>query len=290
MRVRYRLVLVAIFSISIASAHVVSISNGELTVTGRTAEYVLRMPAYEVEQMPKPEQTLLDAMRFGDGQRIEGSCTKEGSDLVCHSRYVFPKDLPDKIEVGCSLYRVTVPNHIHMLYARQGANADQRVFDQNQPVIEMRFHPPSFTESLTRDSVAGAMRFLRSFSALLFLLAIVLAARDVRETAILGGLALLAQWIMRPLVPFLPLALSPDFLESLMALTTAYLAGETLFLPESRVRWAIVPILGLVHGLPFTPFPPLDLAGAQAAEATLLGIFAVGAARTPASWRKPAAA
>ena len=155
-----RLLLCFMLGAALAQAHVVSLSNGELTVTGRTAEYVLRMPAYEIEHVTNPEQALLNEIRFGDGRRTDAQCARTGNDFICTAHYTFDHDLPDKVDVECTFYRVTVPNHIHMLYAKQGENADQRVFDQNQSMIEIRFHPPSFTESLTRDGSAGAIRFI----------------------------------------------------------------------------------------------------------------------------------
>ncbi len=274
----------------VACAHVVSISNGELHVTGRTAEYTLHMPAYEIEHINDPKETLLREFRFGDGHRTAAECSREGQDVVCHATYEFDHDLPDKIEVECTLYRATVPNHIHMLYAVQGENADQRVFDQNTSVIEMRFHLPSFRESLTHDGLAGTRRFLGSFSAVLFVVVIVIAAKSWRELCTLGALFLLTEWLVRPLVPFLPVALSAQFLEAVMALTAAYLAGEVLFLPDGRARWMVVPLLGLVHGLPFVAFPALYLAGAGLAQACLLGLLTLGFGRLPASWRKPTTA
>lgn len=278
----------AVFT-GIASAHAVSLSNGELRIAGRMAEYTLHMPAYEIEHIEHPEEVLLRELRFGDGHRADAECSRNGEDVVCHAKYEFDHDLPDKIEVECTLYRATVPNHIHMLYAVQGENADQRVFDQNTSVIEMRFHPPSFTESLTRDGLSGARRLLTSFSAVLFVMVIVVAANTWRELCTLGALFLVAEWLVRPVVPFLPVGLSAEFLEAVMALTAAYLAGEVLFLPEGRARWVVVPLLGLVHGLPFAAFPALYLAGAEIAQAWLLGLLTLAILRTPASWRKPAA-
>jgi len=177
-----------------------------------------------------------------------------------------------------------------MLYAVQGENGDQKVFDQNTSILEMRFHPPSLWESITRDGSAGALRLLKSFSGLLFLAVIALAARSRQGAAILAATFLLAEWVVRPLSPFIPLSLSPDFLEAVMALTVAYLAGELLLLPEGKARWVIVPLLGLVHGLPFVAFPPLYLGAATILQMLLLGVLSLLALRMPPSWRKPSAA
>jgi len=282
--------LLTLLACGIVHAHVVSISNGELRISGRTATFELRVPAYEVDTVANPEITLLNELSFGDAKRTSSECKKDADWLVCNANYEFAQPVPDKIEVECTLYRATVPNHVHMLYAVQGENGDQKVFDQNTSILEMRFHPPSLWESITRDGSAGALRLLKSFSGLLFLAVIALAARSRQGAAILAATFLLAEWVVRPLSPFIPLSLSPDFLEAVMALTVAYLAGELLLLPEGKARWVIVPLLGLVHGLPFVAFPPLYLGAATILQMLLLGVLSLLALRMPPSWRKPSAA
>lgn len=272
-----------------AWGHVVSISNGELRVTGQTAELEFRIPAYEVEAVATPETTLLDELRFAGAARTNSECSKDADWLTCRATYAFEEPVPDKIEVECTLYRVTVPNHIHMLYAVQGENSDQQVFDQNTSVRELRFHPPSLWELVTRDGAAGALRLLKSPAGLLFLLVVALAARSGRDAVLLSVVFVAAEWMVRPFSPFIPLAMSPEFLEAVMALTVAYLAGELLLLPYGSARWVIVPLLGLVHGLPFVAFPPLYLAGATTVQVLALVCAATAVLRMPAAWRKPTA-
>src|SRR4051812_22207749 len=141
----------ALFFCAIAQAHVVSISNGELRVQGRSATFELRIPAYEVEAIPNPETVLLNELKFGNATRTASECKKDADWLTCKATYEFEQPVPDKIEVECTLYRVTVPNHIHMLYAIQGENSDQQVFDQNTSTHEIHFHPLSVWESMARD-------------------------------------------------------------------------------------------------------------------------------------------
>ncbi len=274
----------------VAQAHVVSISNGELRVTGRSASFELRIPAYEVETIANPETTLLNELRFGDAARTASECKKDTEWLTCHATYEFSQPVPDKIEVECTLYRVTVPNHIHMLYALQGSNSDQRVFDQNAPIRELRFHPPSLWESVTRDGGAGALRLLTSPAGVLFLFVLALAARSVRDAAMLATMFLGAEWAVRPISPFIPVALSPEGLQASIALTVGYLSGELLLLPDGGAKWVIVPLLGLVHGLAFVAFPPLYLAGAAAAQSAMLIGISGAMLRVPDKWRRRCAA
>jgi len=197
--------------------------------------------------------------------------------------------VPDKLEVECTLFQVTVPNHVHLLYAVQGPNSDQAVFDQSFRQAEVRFHPPSRAEVIAKDAAAGIARLFKSVSGLLFLVVLVLAARNTREAGILTIAFLAGEWLARPLAPRIPLSFSPEFLEAVLALTVAYLAAEIVFLPESRARWAVVPVLGIAHGLAFAAFPPSYLTAASTAQVILLGVLWLAASRMPSTWRRPAA-
>lgn len=267
-----------------AYGHVVSVSYGELRITGTTAAYQLRIPGYEVP----PGTDLFPEIRFGAGVLTSSKCDTSQEWYTCDATYAFPQPVTDTLEVECTLYRVTVPNHIHILYAAVGENGDQQIFDQSSDTRELRFHPPSAWESFSRDGLAGMRRLMSSIATLLFLVAVVLAARTAQEALLLSVLFLSAEWGVRLMPMLIAPALSPEFLEALMALTVAYLAGELLFLPDGRARWFIVPVLGLFHGLPYMPYPPMYLAGAAILQIVLLSLLSTGALRMPRPWRKPA--
>ncbi|MCU1336455.1 MAG: hypothetical protein JWO19_2036 [Bryobacterales bacterium] len=284
-----RRLLLPILLSGCAYAHVVSMSSGELHVDGRNATYELRIPMYEVAHVANPETALLDQVKFEGARRTSSQCHQQDSAYICRADYEFEQPVPDKIEVECTLFEVTVPNHVHLLYAVQGPNSDQVVFDQRFRQAEVRFHPPSRAELIAKAAAAGIARLFKSVSGLLFLAVLVLAARNTREAGILTIAFLAAEWLARPLAPRIPLAFSPQFLEAVLALTVAYLAAEILFLPESRARWTVVPVLGVAHGLPFAAFPPSYLIAAETTQAILLAVLWLAARKIPLTWRRPAA-
>jgi len=284
-----RRLLLPILLCGSAYAHVVSMSSGELHVDGRTATYELRMPMYEVAHVTHPETALLDQVKFQGARRTSSNCREMDGAYVCRADYEFDRPVPDKIEVECTLFQITVPNHVHLLYAVQGPNSDQAVFDQTFRQVEVRFHPPSRAELIAKAAAAGIARLLKSVAGLLFLLVLALAARNIREAGILTIAFLAGEWLARPLSPRIPMSFSPEFLEALLALTVAYLAAEIVFLPDSRARWAVVPVLGIAHGLAFAAFPPSYLTAAEIAQALLIGVLWLAARRMPSAWRRPAA-
>jgi HupE / UreJ protein len=272
-----------------AYAHVVSMSTGELHVNGLHATYELRIPTYEIAHVTNPETALLEQVKFEGARRTSSTCQEQDGTYVCRANYEFPAAVPDKIEVQCTLFQVTVPNHVHLLYAVQGPNSDQEVFDQSFRQATVRFHPPSRAERIAKAAAAGIARLFKSVSGLLFLLVLVLAARNTGEMGILTLAFLAGEWLVRPLSPRIPMSFSPQFLEAVLALTVAYLAAEIAFLPESRARWAVVPILGIAHGLSFSAFPASYLTAASITQAILLAVLWLGAGKMPAAWRRPAA-
>ncbi len=251
-------------------AHVVSMSTGELRVDGLEADYELRMPVYEVAHVANPE-ALLDHIRFVGARRVWSKCHVEEGTYVCDAHYQLAGRI-DRVEVECTFYQVTVPNHVHLLHAVEGSNVDQAVFDQTTPRAELRFRPPSRFEILSREMLAGCRRFIES-PASLFLLVLMIAARSAGEGVVLTVVYLAAQWAIRPLAPKIPLQFSPRFIEAAMALTVAYLALEILVAPQAAKRWMVVLALGLFHGLYFAAFPATYLAGAQIFEAAAVTLL-----------------
>jgi hypothetical protein len=272
-------------------AHVVSMSTGELRLDGPTASFELRIPMYEIAQIAHPDTALLAHFRFGDGHLTRSSCDEEeGGAYVCRGEYEFPSLHPRALEVQCTLYQVTVPNHVHLLTATQGANTNQEVFDKRFTEAEVRFRPPSRAETMAREAASGAMRAVESIAGILFLLGLALAARSGKEALLFAAVFLAAECGAKRLGPLLPLALSARFLEAVLALTVAYLAVEILLLPHGRSRWLVVAILGLCFGLSLAGFPAAYLLGALPVQGLVFAALAAAAIRMPRAWKRPAGA
>ncbi|HEY3741543.1 MAG TPA: HupE/UreJ family protein [Bryobacteraceae bacterium] len=234
-------------------------SSGELKIDGAKASYELQIPVYETQQIRDPEHTLLDTIHFyGGGAEahiLTRSCAVEGTMLVCRATYLFNADV-DRLRVDCRLHTALVANHVHILHAtklsgRDAGRSDQAFFDISFPTYEMRFRPPSFWETLIRDTGSGFWRALSALASLLFLSSVLVAARGMRNLALL-----MAMFLIGELAASLygPRQLSPRFLEAAAALTVAYLAIEVLLLPKAGGRWLVVGLLGAFHGLYFGLF------------------------------------
>lgn len=266
-----------------AMAHVMSMSSGDLTVDGPRAHYELRMPLYEITHVQNPEQTLLEHIRFAGARMVKHECRSDTAHdaYLCSADYEWPAPV-DRIDAECTFPSITVPNHVHLLRAEMGGKHDQAVFDLTFTRATLRFRPPTKTEIAITESGAGFLRALSGAVQLLFLAALVLAARSRRELLALAAMFLAGQIVSVAIVPRMGWQPAARFVEAATALTIAYLAVEILLLPKAGSRWAIAGILGVFHGLYFCLFvqttqysPALVLAGAAVAEVAALSLFAL---------------
>ena len=267
-----------------------SMSSGDLTVSGRRAHYELRMPLYEMAHVKEPERSLFEHIRFasgGEAKLLDRACREDaaGGAFVCGADYEFPSP-PDRIEVECSFYAVTVPNHVHLLRAENGGKRDQALFDLSFQKATLRFTPPTAAEIVVTQAAAGMMRAFGGLAQVLFLASLALAARSRRELAALAGMFLAGQCASALAVPHTGWEPAARFVEAAAALTIAYLAVEILMLPKAGLRWVIAGALGAIHGLYFELFLRTTeyragyvLAGAAVAELLLIALFAVVFAR-----------
>ena len=258
-------------------------SSGDLTVNGARAHYELRMPLYEVSHVTAPERTLLEQVRFAGGRMVAGNCRADAARAlyVCEADYEFAAAV-DRVDVECTLAAVTVPNHVHLLRAQMDGKQDQALFDISFTRATLRFRPPTAAEIALTQSGAGWMRALGGAAQLLFLAALVVAARSRRELLALASMFLAGQVACVLAMPHVGWQPVPRFVEAAAALTVAYLAVEILLLPQAGARWAIAGVLGAFHGLYFHLFLQTTgysaawvLAGAALAEVAAISVLAL---------------
>ena len=284
-RLPHRILLAALLALP-AFAHVMSMSSGDLTIHGVHAHYELRLPLYEMTHVQHPEQSLFEHIRFSSSgkqaQLLNKSCREDppqGS-YVCEADYQFAAPV-DSLDVECTFYSVTVPNHVHLLRAENDGKRDQALFDISFPRATLRFRPAGAATIGVTQAGAGFMRALGGPVQILFLASLVLAARSRRELVLLAAMFVTGQVAAALIVPLTGWQPPARFVEAAAALTIAYLAVEILVLPKAGMRWLIVAVLGAFHGLYFELFlrtagyhPLYVLTGAACAEVPLIVIFA----------------
>ncbi len=265
------------------AAHTISMSTAELKLEGSKGIYELRMPAYEVTHVQKPEQTLFEHVQFSNGgmaaKPTEKTCRREGLTFICGAVYDFGKPV-ETVDVTCTFARITVPNHVHVLKAYLGPKTDQAVFDVTYEKAELRFRPPTALETAIKQIGAGMLGSLTPIAGLLFLAALALSGRTWRELLLVVAAFTIGEVMAALLLGRLHVEWAPRFVEAAMALSVAYLATEILFLPDAGGRWIVCGALGLFHGLYFAVFirdtdyrALYVLSGALVVELVVIAIF-----------------
>lgn len=272
--------------VSPAFGHVMSISSGDLTITGDRGHYELRMPLYELTHMRDPSHSIFQNIHFSSGghtaRLVASDCRSDepAATYFCTADYQFDAP-PDRIDVTCTFHSITVPNHVHLLRAYMDGKNDQAVFDLSFSRATLRFRPPTPLE-ITVTQVGGG--FIRAWGGpvqILFLAALVLAGRSLKELGVLTAMFLAGQAASVWIAPYFGWQPAPRFVEAATALTVAYLAVEILLLPEAGMRWLIAGVLGAFHGLYFHLFlqstgyrPVLVLSGAALAQILATAVIA----------------
>jgi hypothetical protein len=210
-------------------AHTVSLSTSELRISGAQAQLKLVMPEYEMAHV---RGNLLDAIEIAGATRTAGSCTAQ----ECSATYQFPAP-PETVTVVCKLAQMTVPNHVHLMRATRDGRVSTAAFDITFDRAELAFED----HTRAREFVAGMVQAATSYTTLLIVLAIALSGPSWR----LGALAFAAGAILSPnlLVRF-----APSFLEIAMAVSVAYIAAESLLVPQVRTRAFAACLLGVAYG------------------------------------------
>lgn len=183
-----------------ALAHVVSMSTGDAKLNGAQLDVELRMPAYEVAHLQNSEAALFDNLHFFGGgeeaRRVRQNCRTEAETLACSATYLFPRDV-EEFSVRCTFSSITVPNHVHLLRATHGPLNDQAAFDASFTESTLRFRPPTATEIFVREAGAGFWRAIAGPAQILFLIALLLAARGWRDLACCSACSRPGNWPAR---------------------------------------------------------------------------------------------
>ena len=279
-----------------ASGHVISMSTGWATVNGNQVEYILRMPKYEIRNPRNPARAIFENIRFSSGFEtgvpIGEECRDDAASVnyLCGATYRFQAPV-ERLGVECSFYRITAPNHIHMLHAERDGKSDQAILDAAFSSATLAFRPPTTFEVFVEQSASGAFRAWSNWAQILLLATIALASRNRPEMLLLGGAFIAGECAGTPLIIRAGWQPLPRFIEATAALALAYLAFEILAFPSSRGRWLLALLFGAFQGTYFSVFisdsgyrQTYVLGGAALAAASVLALCTLMGPVIP--WRR----
>jgi hypothetical protein len=240
------------------AAHMVSLSSGQMEITGTTAQLVLRVPTYEV---PDGEKMLDGAYQIAGATLAERTCVATNEELVCTYRFT---NVPAQPRVVCRLAEVLIANHVHVLTAQRDGAIARQVFSGPEREAELRFGEGP---DPLRDAMDGVRQAFSGWARMLLLFTIGFAARR-RWEAVAFAAALAAG---QAASVWFALPAGPRFVEAAAAIGVGYLAFEVWMLPEAGHRWAPVAGVGFLLGL------GIPAGGSAAFHASLVASSALAA-------------
>jgi hypothetical protein len=195
---------------------------------------------YSVQAPEPPVSTMLERHNL----------TSDGV-LRLYFVYTFSHDVID-LKITSSLDKLTQPNHRHLIQIGAADNLRQGVIDSTDPVIEIDVDGPTFFETVTDFLKLGIEHIITGYDHLAFLMGLLIGTTTFIALVKVVTSFTAAHSVTLALATFNVISLPPRLIESLIALSIAYVAIENFMGRNLVHRWKITFLFGLVHGFGFS--------------------------------------
>ncbi len=158
-----------------------------------------------------------------------------------------------RLEIASTLDRITQPDHTHLLRMPQGSGLRQAVLTAERPVVEVTgLQGKSLVETVVSFVRLGVEHIFGGYDHLAFLVGLLACAATFTSLLKIVTSFTVAHSLTLGLATFDLVWLPSRLVESLIALSIAYVAVENLSRKTVMDRWRITFLFGLVHGLGFS--------------------------------------
>jgi hypothetical protein len=165
--------------------------------------------------------------------------------------YTFSHDVTD-LKVTSSLDTFTQTNHRHLIQIGDGDNLRQGVIDANDPSIEIDVDGPTFFETIWDFLELGVEHIVTGYDHLAFLMGLLIGTTTFISLVKVVTAFTAAHSVTLALATFNVVSMPPRLIESLIALSIAYVAIENFMGRNLVHRWKVTFLFGLVHGFGFS--------------------------------------
>ena len=259
------------------AAHEFSASYSRLQVEGPVLRVQFTLNVVDLHQLQPPPDTNADgelsdqeltASQENITKAIQGNVRFEGPEAPSSTEiegyerdgpsvlrfnllYKFGHDLSN-LRVTSTMANITQADHYHMLQIAADENTYQYVLDLNHPSIDLDLDGPTLGESFRSFVVLGMEHIVTGYDHLAFLVGLLVTTSTLLALIKVVTSFTLAHSITLALATLGIVTLPPRLIESLIALSIAYIAIEN-FMGRTLVhRWKITFLFGLVHGFGFS--------------------------------------
>ncbi|HZL17289.1 MAG TPA: HupE/UreJ family protein [Polyangia bacterium] len=262
-----------------AFAHAVGVSSGEYRLDGQVLYGDIGMAGRELARwLPEidtdhdgaiaPEE--LAAGRTAVARALVGGLTVEADDKACTGsldrawvlegeggvvfqvRYSCPT-VPRPLTLGMPLLDALAPRHRHLARVFRAGKAQTKVLDRAHATWTLDDARGTSSAAVMAWSMLklGIEHILTGADHLAFLVGLILVGGRLRSLIGVVSAFTLAHSITLALAALSIFAPSPRLVEPAIALSIAYVGVENLFVKDTRHRWRISFVFGLIHGFGF---------------------------------------
>jgi hypothetical protein len=165
--------------------------------------------------------------------------------------YTF-KQAPSKVRITSTLERITQADHSHIVQIGEGDDTREAVLDAKNPVADISLEDKNFFAAVNDFVRLGIEHIFTGYDHLAFLAGLLMMATTLRAVLKVVTSFTLAHSITLALATFNIVSVPSRIIESLIALSIAYIALENFTGKTLLHRWKITFMFGLVHGFGFS--------------------------------------
>jgi hydrogenase/urease accessory protein HupE len=275
--------LFSLFSVSFA--HWADLAAAEISTTGNATQIILTFPTGLVAEMDTDGNQILseDEIHLHHGELVnyfletihltDRGGQKPNIALATVSSATFPPDLgiapgthstvklvytwketPRDISIDYNLFLPGISTASCLATILQGDSTQTFVFTPENRTLTLESGRTPLWSQVGSFIVLGIEHILTGYDHLLFLLALLALGGSFGYLLKVVSAFTIAHSITLTLATLDIISLPPRFIESVIALSIAYVAAENLWRKREKAerwRWALTFVFGLVHGMGF---------------------------------------
>ncbi len=260
-----------------ASGHELSRSTSRITVDGRTVRMALAIGALDLHQGPPVDADGDGAVSVEEvdaaiaaifaavrqhvhlsadqrpplSERLERYGLSGGDTLRLDLAYTFAAPVRS-VTLTATLPALTQPDHRHLVHAALAGTTQEAVLDATTTRVVFAGAPMPVWLTARRFIALGIGHIVTGYDHLAFLLVLLMGAASLLDVMKIVTAFTVAHSVTLGLATFGVIALPPALIESVIALSIAWVAVENLLFDRLERRWRVTFVFGLIHGFGFS--------------------------------------
>jgi hypothetical protein len=238
-----------------AAAHDFSTSYSRVTVDGTTVEVrlTLNLNDFHTEDFAKAIEANyhLEAPDPPSSMVIRSCDTIADNVILLDLVYDFAHPITS-LRITSTLDRIAQPDHSHIIQIGDGDDTREAVLNASNPSVETQLGEKALLQTVWDFVKLGIEHIFTGYDHLAFLAGLLITTTTLRSLVKVITSFTAAHSITLALATFGLVSLPGRLIESLIALSIAYIAIENFTGKTLVHRWKITFLFGLVHGFGFS--------------------------------------